>query len=109
MLSKLTQTNKRIKKNINYGIGSKSITKFKNYIGFNPRIKTLNFNKFQQTQFNKITKNLILNKTLKLFTKNSIEFIQTLRTYKGIRHKYKYPCRGQRTHTNANTKKKIKI
>ena len=109
MLSKVTNSTKRLKQNTNYGIGAKTLTKFKNYIGFNPRIRSLSFNKLQQSQFIKVTKSLVLNKSLKGFNKNSIEFIQTLRTYKGIRHKHKYPCRGQRTHTNAKTAKKFKI
>jgi small subunit ribosomal protein S13 len=34
------------------------------------------------------------------------KFYIDLKNYKGIRHKYKYPVRGQRTRTNAKTTKK---
>ncbi len=32
-----------------------------------------------------------------------------LRSYKGLRHKYKLPVRGQRTHTNAKTRKRMTL
>jgi ribosomal protein S13 len=40
--------------------------------------------------------------------KNNIKFLIKIKTYKGTRHKLKYPVRGQRTHTNGKTTKKIK-
>lgn len=42
------------------------------------------------------------------FVKRRIEHIQKIRTYKGIRHRKGLPVRGQRTHTNAKTRKKSK-
>ena len=48
-------------------------------------------------------------KNLKGKTYEFIEFLIKTRTYKGVRHKLKYPARGQRTHTNAKTSKKKKI
>lgn len=36
-------------------------------------------------------------------------FLQDMKCYRGLRTKYKYPCRGQRTKTNAKTKKKFKL
>lgn len=93
----------------NYGIGLNTLKKFKSKVGLNTRIKSILWNNFHSTQFIKMTKLLILNKSLKLFNRNTIEFMQGLRTYKGIRHKLKYPCRGQRTHTNAKTVKKFKV
>jgi small subunit ribosomal protein S13 len=32
-----------------------------------------------------------------------------IKNFCGIRNQLKYPCRGQRTHTNAKTKRKFKI
>lgn len=37
-----------------------------------------------------------------------IQHLQTIKTYKGIRHRKGLPVRGQRTHTNAKTRKKNK-
>jgi ribosomal protein S13 len=40
------------------------------------------------------------------YTKSSPrQFLSKIKTYKGVRHKLGYPVRGQRTHTNAKTKK----
>ncbi len=38
--------------------------------------------------------------------KKRIQHLQMIKTYKGIRHKKGLPVRGQRTHTNAKTRKK---
>jgi small subunit ribosomal protein S13 len=40
--------------------------------------------------------------------KESINYLKKLKSFKGIRHKLGYPCRGQRTHTNARTAKKLR-
>ncbi len=38
----------------------------------------------------------------------NVFFLIKIKTYKGNRHKKNLPCRGQRTHTNAKTRKKFK-
>lgn len=38
-----------------------------------------------------------------------IDFLKEAKTYKGLRHKFGYPCRGQRTHTNGKTSRKKNI
>jgi ribosomal protein S13 len=53
-----------------------------------------------------LSKNLI-DKKLKTELKEIDLFSKKIKTYKGIRNKLKYPARGQRTHTNAKTKKKL--
>lgn len=40
------------------------------------------------------------------FKLNCIEFLQDNKSYRGIRHRIKLPVRGQRTHTNAKTRRK---
>lgn len=39
----------------------------------------------------------------------SINFLKKIKNYRGLRHKYFLPVRGQRTHTNAKTCKKKKF
>lgn len=46
---------------------------------------------------------------LKRQIKKRIQHLQTIRTYKGTRHRKGLPVRGQRTHTNAKTRKKNKV
>ena len=36
---------------------------------------------------------------------SNIKRLKDLGTYRGVRHRKNLPCRGQRTHTNARTKK----
>jgi small subunit ribosomal protein S13 len=38
---------------------------------------------------------------------NNIKHLISIRMYRGVRHKYGYPSRGQRTRTNASTKKHL--
>ena len=47
-----------------------------------------------------------IGKNLKDFIRNNIFFYVKVKNYKGNRHRLKYPTRGQRTHTNAKTRKK---
>ena len=46
---------------------------------------------------------------LKLEKKINIEFLEKLQNYKGKRHLSNLPVNGQRTKTNAKTRKKFKI
>ena len=100
-----------IKKNIinTYGIGKNTVEVFYKKIGLNNRNNFFSLKKKQNNLLDRLKKNKIIEKKLKVETKNIILFQQKIKTYRGIRNKLKYPCRGQRTHTNANTKKKIKI
>jgi small subunit ribosomal protein S13 len=46
---------------------------------------------------------------IKRFIFQNIKYLYDISSYKGIRHKDSLPVRGQRTRTNASTKKKYKI
>ena len=59
-----------------------------------------------------IVKNFKINeydKALKLQIQKNIKFLHKIKSYRGIRHSFKLPSRGQRTKTNAKTKKRFKI
>jgi len=90
------------------GINKPKIKSFYNYIGLNSRISAVKFKRRQLSILNqKITK-IETGKKLKEKIKNIINFSIKIRTYKGMRHKLRYPTRGQRTHTNAKTRRKFK-
>jgi small subunit ribosomal protein S13 len=59
----------------------------------------------QQIAIDKRLKAIQYGKKYKDSIKNNIIFLSKIKTYKGVRHKLGYPVRGQRTHTNAKTKK----
>lgn len=44
----------------------------------------------------------------KELTMANISFLIRNKVYRGTRHKLGYPVRGQRTHTNARTRKKLR-
>ncbi len=100
-----------IKKTKEFGINNKIQKKVCDKIGINNKknffklksnllVKMENFLKKQQISKGKVLKENI---------KRNIEFLIELKNYKGIRHKLKYPVRGQRTHTNTQTRIKFKI
>lgn len=90
------------------GINKPKIKTFYDFVGLNSRIGAEKFKRRQLSTLNqKITK-LETGKKLKEKIKNIINFSIKIRTYKGMRHKLRYPTRGQRTHTNAKTRRKFK-
>jgi len=36
---------------------------------------------------------------------DNIQLLKNIKSYKGVRHTYKLPVNGQRTHTNAKTQR----
>jgi len=93
----------------NYGIGKNIIKGLYKKFGLNIRNNPQKLKLKQLNQFKRYIKKSDSGKKLKNNIKKIINFYSNIKTYKGVRHKMKYPVRGQRTHTNAKTRKKIKI
>ena len=93
----------------NYGVGTGKIKQFLSHYGLNPRTNTKYIKKNSYDDIKKIIDTSITERMLKNYIKNNILFLSENKTYRGIRHKLKYPVRGQRTHTNAKTTKKKKL
>jgi small subunit ribosomal protein S13 len=108
-MSKLSNKLSFIKKFIskNYGIGKITFNLFSNLVGANKRIEQKSFKRRQTSSFLNGINTITRYKTLKKNIKINILFLIENKTYKGIRHKSGQPVRGQRTHTNAKTKRKI--
>lgn len=94
-----------------YGIGNFQAFHLSNVLnfGFDCKIGDLT-----QTQIYKLLKqieenNLIIENELQKQKQNSISELIESKCYKGIRHVFHLPVRGQRTRTNSRTKKKLKI
>jgi len=92
-----------------FGIGSSTALTVTSKLGLNARKNPKSIKKKHYHECEKIKKSITLDKRLKSHLKEVISFEQRIKTYRGIRNKLNLPCRGQRTHTNAKTKKKIKI
>lgn len=115
---KIQNKNFFIKKNIYYtlkqitGMNILLIHKFVSRMGCTPFSDIRKFN-YENTQFSKLreffyTEEDYFEDTLLKKESISINFLKELHNYKGYRHIFKYPVRGQRTHTNAQTTKKAR-
>lgn len=86
-----------------FGVGYSRISKIYKKIGVNT---LYNINKIKYKQNIKLKKSIkffTYNNTLKSKSKKMLEFYIKLKNYKGTRHAFNRPARGQRTHTNAKT------
>jgi small subunit ribosomal protein S13 len=90
---------------INKGINKPLLNTFIIDNGFNNK-KGVKFLKLKhKIQLNNFLESKSLNKSLNKEIEANISFLIKCKSFKGDRHFLKYPCRGQRTHTNAKTRK----
>jgi small subunit ribosomal protein S13 len=88
------------------GISKNTFLEFNQRAGLNKRLDSFFLKQKHIYRFNKIVNKKVVEKKLKEKIKNNIIFLSNIKSYKGNRHRLKYPTRGQRTHTNAKTRKK---
>ena len=92
-----------------YGINKFQSKKICKNIGINPQIT---LNKLKNNHVNRlifyINKNLKVEQFLKKKKKERLNELIEIKSNRGIRHNQGLPVRGQRTHTNAKTSKKLK-
>ena len=93
-----------------YGLGWKTSIKICKILSLPLKIKTQNLTKTQIFKVtNYIKKNCLVEVLLKNKLKTDLQKHLTNGSIKGFRHKHGLPVRGQRTHSNAKTKKKFII
>ncbi|MGP4128214.1 MAG: ribosomal protein uS13 [Candidatus Carsonella ruddii] len=90
-----------------YGIGIKLSKKICTKLNINYQKKSFYLKKNEVDLINNFVKTLILENDLKILIKENLKRIVNLNSFKSFRHKKKLPCRGQRTKTNAKTRKKM--
>ena len=56
---------------------------------------------------NVVKENLNIGNTLRRDIRSNITRLRTIGSYRGVRHSLGLPSRGQRTHTNAQTKRRL--
>lgn len=92
-----------------YGINKFQSKKICKNIGINPQIT---LNKLKNNHVNRIinyiNKNLKVEQLLKKKKTERLNMLIDIKSNRGIRQNQGLPVRGQRTHTNAKTSKKIK-
>ena len=89
-----------------YGIGRKLSNKILKELDINPdvKIKDLDEKKLGLLR-EKIEKGLMIEGVLRRARAQDIKQLKEISCYRGIRHKLNLPVRGQRTRTNARTKR----
>lgn len=87
-----------------YGIGKTLSLKICNLLGLNENIKLNQLNDAQVEKISQlINENFYFGPELKQILYKQKKRLVRISSYRGFRHKQGLPCRGQRTHTNANT------
>ena len=92
-----------------FGINKKTAERAFKRSGLNVSKNVKKLKQKHQSEVDRNLKDFEIGKKLKNSQKQTFEFLFKIRSYRGVRHKLKYPSRGQRTHTNAKTKQKFKF
>ena len=94
-----------------YGIGKSMSLSLCQRLGFQKTFLLKNLTDEDIYQISQLIEELkILTKgDLSRWVKQKIDHLSSLKTYRGIRHRQGLPLRGQRTHTNARTAKKLRL
>jgi small subunit ribosomal protein S13 len=89
-----------------YGIGRTTSSKIIESLGFDPsrRVRDLTDNEIRQIR-DHIEQNYTVMGELSSEVKSNIKRLMDLGCYRGLRHRRGLPVRGQRTRTNARTRK----
>lgn len=93
-----------------YGIGSSHALLICKKLGFSENLKVKNLSKEQIVQLVNMIESLNLNlaSDLKKFNLLNKKKLISIKSYRGLRRNQGLPIRGQRTHTNAKTSRKIR-
>ncbi|MFQ5646243.1 MAG: 30S ribosomal protein S13 [bacterium] len=89
-----------------YGIGrvrSREVLK-KTGIDFDRKVKDLGDDEISRIR-SMISKEMVVEGDLRRITSTDIKRLMDIGCYRGLRHRRGLPVRGQRTHTNARTRK----
>nr|YP_010960228.1 ribosomal protein S13 [Chamaemelum nobile]WNG77822.1 ribosomal protein S13 [Chamaemelum nobile] len=92
------------------GIGPKKAILVRYRLGISGNIKIKELTKYQIDQIEQmIDQDHVVHWELKRGEQADIERLISISCYRGIRHQNRSPLRGQRTHTNASTCRKLKF
>ena len=93
-----------------YGIGVNQSIKICKKLGFSINLKIKNLSEAQTKKIIKLieTSDLIITSDLKKFKSLLFKTLVSIKSYKGLRKIKGLPIRGQRTHTNSKTARKIR-
>jgi small subunit ribosomal protein S13 len=100
---------KRIEASLPYmfGIGRPTAAKILEHAGIDPDIRTGQLSEDQLVRISQViqTEGIIVEGDLRRERQSQLKRLTSINCYRGIRHKRGLPVRGQRTRTNARTRK----
>lgn len=88
-----------------FGIGPKIAADILAACQINPDTRVKNLSEDEVVKLREALSHYPLEGDLRRRVNLDIKRLMDIGSYRGTRHKKKLPCRGQRTHTNARTKK----
>lgn len=93
-----------------YGIGKNQSQIVCNRLGFTKNLRVKELSKEQTLKISNIIDktNSLIGADLKRVIKSNKKRLLEIKSYRGFRHHYGLPVRGQRTHTNARTRRKFR-
>jgi len=92
-----------------YGVGQTTAIDLCYTLGVDPRTKAASLTDDEIARINTyLDKDLTVEGALRRKTQQDIARLREIRCYRGIRHRRSLPVRGQRTRTNARTRKGVK-
>lgn len=97
----------RIGLSIIYGIGPSSAKAICDKFNINDKVRFKDLNEKQKTLLAQELSSLRLEAQLRKKTRESIRKLIEMKSYRGLRHKLGLPVRGQRTHSNGKTFKRL--
>lgn len=93
-----------------YGIGLTTSQKILSSTGINPNTRVKDLTESEVIKLREeIDKNLTVEGDLQRVVSQSVSRLKEINSYRGLRHKNNLPARGQRTKTNARTKRGRKV
>jgi len=87
-----------------YGTADATEQRFRQKHRLNLRIIRLPLSENIFDMFKYKNRRLLTEKKLFEYRNSNIDFLKSVKCYRGMRHKARLPVRGQRTHTNASKK-----
>jgi small subunit ribosomal protein S13 len=92
-----------------FGIGLKTSQEILKKAGIELTVKVKELSEDQLLKLREIISNFNVEGDLRRSTNQDVRRLIEIGCYRGQRHRKKLPCRGQRTHTNARTKRGKKV
>jgi small subunit ribosomal protein S13 len=93
-----------------YGVGPKSAADILNEAKVDPTVRTKDLTDAEVARIQDIiSANYVVEGDLQRIVTANVKRLQEINAYRGIRHKSHLPTRGQRTRTNARTRRGKKV